>query len=200
MINLPKITTPKMKNIFSLRMALMLPQSELAQHLGVYQSRISEAERGENPDFEAELLEILKNPTEMLLSRLILLAKFRRLVDDLTDGNQSEFAVLANMSQGAVSVFYRAKKKLLVSRWAEILENLGIDEPETTETDIATAGELFNRLREDEGFQLQSLLKERRVKLGNFAQKCGVSQSTVSMWFGSERFHADVKRKVDRAL
>lgn len=104
------------------------------------------------------------------------------------------------MSQGAVSVFYRAKKKLLESRWAEILENLGIDEPETTEADIVAAKELFNRLRDDEGFQLQSLLKERKIKLGDFAKSCGVSQSTISMWFGSEKFHAEVRKRVDMAL
>lgn len=191
-----------MNRLFQLRTSLMLPQAELAALLNTFQARISEVEKGvaTNPKWENELYALLENPSELLLHRLIRLIKFRNLVQELAGGKQEAFAEKARMSQGAVSIFLRARKKLLESRWLEILGNLQVSEPITTEKDIEDARELFLRIREDEGFLLQSRLKESKIPFGAFAEKCGVSQSTVSMWFATKKLSTDTKRRVNKAF
>lgn len=81
-----------MNRLFQLRTALMLPQYELADLLNTFQARISEAERGisTNPKWEAELYELLENPSERLLYRLIRIIKFQNLVASY-GGNQVFF-------------------------------------------------------------------------------------------------------------
>lgn len=190
-----------MNNIFTIRTALMLPQHELAELLGTFQARISEAERGisTNPKYEADLLAILEKPSERLLYRLIRIVKFQNLVASF-GGNQVEFAEKAGMSQGAASVFLRGRKKLLESRWDGILGRLGVAEPETTERDVLAARELFTKMRKDEGYQLQNRLREEKVNMLEFSQRCGVSQGQLSWWFVSDKFNADTRARIDRAL
>ena len=188
--------------LFQLRTALMLPQHELADALDTFQVRISEAERGvsTNPKWEAELLAMLENPSEALLYRLIRIIKFQNLVQATTGGDQVTFSEKAGMSQGAVSVFLRARKKLLTSRWEGILARLGVEEPETTESDIVAARELFARMRDDEGYQLQNRLREGNVNMQEFAKRCGVAQSQLSWWFVSDKFNLDTRERIAKAL
>lgn len=190
-----------MNRLFQLRTALMLPQYELADMLDTFQARISETERGvsSNPKWEAELYELLENPTERLMYRLIRIVKFQNLVASFR-GNQVEFAQKAGMSQGAVSVFLRARKKLLDSRWQGILSRLGVEEPETKESDIVAARKLFAKMRDDEGYQLQNRLRESNINMLEFAQLCGVSQSQLSWWFVSDKFTLDTRERIAKAL
>lgn len=190
-----------MSKIFQLRTALMLPQHEMADVLGTFQVRISEAERGisSNTKWEAELLFLLENPSEALLYRLIRIVKFQNLVASF-GGNQVEFSQKAGMSQGAVSVFLRARKKLLESRWEGILNRLGVEEPETTEADIVAARLLFAKMRDDEGYQLQNRLREGKINMLEFSQRCGVAQSQLSWWFVSDKFTMDTRERIAKAL
>lgn len=190
-----------MNRLFQLRTALMLPQYELADLLNTFQARISEAERGisTNPKWEAELYALLENPSERLLYRLIRIIKFQNLVASY-GGNQADFAQKAGISQGAVSVFLRARKKLLDSRWEGILARLGVAEPETTQADIVAARKLFAKMRDDEGYQLQSRLREGNINMLKFAQRCGVSQGQLSWWFVSDKFNLDTRERIAKAL
>jgi transcriptional regulator with XRE-family HTH domain len=142
---------------------------------------------------------MLENPSEPLLYRLIRIIKFQNLVASF-GGNQAEFAEKAGISQGAVSVFLRARKKLLTSRWEGILDRLGVEEPETTESDIVAARELFARMRDDEGYQLQNRLREGNVNMQEFAKRCGVSQGQLSWWFVSDKFNLDTRERIAKAL
>ena len=193
---------PKSTTLFQLRTALMLPQHELAAVLDTFQVRISEAERGvsTNPKWAAELHTLLENPNEALLYRLIRIIKFQNLVQATTGGDQVTFAEKAGMSQGAVSVFLRGRKKLLGQRWAGILSRLGVEEPETTHADIVAARELFAKMRDDEGYQLQNRLREGNVNMQEFARLCGVSQSQLSWWFVSDKFNLDTRERIAKAL
>ena len=193
---------PKSTTLFQLRTALMLPQHELAAVLDTFQVRISEAERGvsTNPKWAAELHTLLENPDEALLYRLIRIIKFQNLVQATTGGDQVTFAEKAGMSQGAVSVFLRGRKKLLGQRWAGILSRLGVEEPETTESDIVAARELFAKMRDDEGYQLQNRLREGNVNMQEFAKRCGVSQGQLSWWFVSDKFNPDTRERIAKAL
>lgn len=193
---------PKSTTLFQLRTALMLPQHELAAALDTFQVRISEAERGisTNPKWPADLHALLENPSEALLYRLIRIVKFRNLVQTITNGDQVTFAEKAGMSQGAVSVFLRGRKKLLGQRWAGILSRLGVEEPETTESDIVAARELFAKMRDDEGYQLQNRLREGNVNMQGFAKRCGVSQGQLSWWFVSDKFNLDTRERIAKAL
>lgn len=161
-----------------------------------------EAERGvsTNPKWEAELHALLGNPSEALLYRLIRIVKFQNLVQATTGGDQVTFAEKAGISQGAVSVFLRARKKLLDSRWEGILTRLGVTEPETTESDIAAARKLFAKMRDDEGYQLQNRLREGNVNMQEFAKRCGVSQGQLSWWFVSDKFNLDTRERIAKAL
>ncbi len=185
--------------LFQLRTALMLPQYELADILDTFQARVSEAERGTNTKWEAELYELLERPSPRLLHRLIRVVKFQNLVASL-GGNQADFAQKAGISQGAVSVFLRGRKKLLDSRWKRILDRLGVTEPETTESDIEAARKLFAKMRDDEGYQLNNLLRERKINMLEFAQRCGVSQGQLSWWFVSDKFNLDTRERIAKAL
>ena len=115
-------------------------------------------------------------------------------------GNQADFAQKAGISQGAVSVFLRARKKLLDSRWEGILARLGVAEPETTQADIVAARKLFAKMRDDEGYQLQSRLREGNINMLKFAQRCGVSQGQLSWWFVSDKFNLDTRERIAKAL
>lgn len=185
--------------IFQLRTALMLPQHELAKLLNTFQARISEAERGNNPKLEVELLTLLENPSEILLYRLIRIIKFQNLVTS-SGYDQTTFAQKAGISQGAVSVFLRARKKLLDSRWKGILTRLGVSEPETTQGDIEAARVLFAKMRDDEGYQLQNRLREQNINMLEFARLCGVSQSQLSWWFVSDKFNLDTRERIAKVL
>lgn len=193
---------PKSTTLFQLRTALMLPQHELAAALDTFQVRISEAERGisTNPKWPADLHALLENPSEALLYRLIRIVKFRNLVQTITNGDQVTFAEKAGISQGAVSVFLRARKKLLDSRWEGILARLGVAEAETTETDIEAARKLFAQMRDDEGYQLQNRLREGNVNMQEFAKRCGVSQGQLSWWFVSDKFNLDTRERIAKVL
>lgn len=185
--------------LFQLRTALMLPQYELADILDTFQARVSEAERGTNPKWEAELYELLQTPSPRLMYRLIRIVKFQNLVESI-GGNQADFAQKSGISQGAVSVFLRGRKKLLDSRWQKILDRLGVAEPETTENDIEAARKLFAKMRDDEGYQLQNRLREGNINMLEFARLCGVSQGQLSWWFVSDKFTLDTRERIAKAL
>lgn len=187
--------------LFQLRTALLLTQADIASCYNILQIRYSEAERGiASFKIAEQMTKDLENPPIGLLHRLIRIVKFRKLVRVCANKNQSLFAKKAGMSQGAVSVFLRCRKRILDDRWAGILENLKVAEPPTNRTIIAEAKELFAKMRDDDGFQLQNRLRESGIKMGDFAQKCGVSATNLSWWFVVDKFTPETQKIIDDAF
>lgn len=183
-----------------LRTALMLSQPELSQITGIPASSISDAENGSSGSTAGTLRDLLRDPEMPLLSNLIRLAKFRRIVKALSAGNQTHFAEISGLSQGAVSIFLRGRRKITAERWETLLQNLGINEPETEPEDVAEAQIILAQNRDDEGFQLQSELEARGIVQKHFAEMLGVSPPALSQYFSSARFSKDLRKRVDKAL
>ena len=55
-------------------------------------------------------------------------------------------------------------------------------------------------MRDDEGYQLQSRLREGNINMLKFAKRCGVSQGQLSWWFVSDKFNLDTRERIAKAL
>jgi len=82
----------------------------------------------------------------------------------------------------------------------ELLRHLGIDEPETEVEDVAEAQIILTQNRDDEGFQLQSELEARGIKLKDFAEALGVSQPALSQYFSTARFGKETRSRIEKAF